>query len=181
VEDSIVLAGEGCRLRPYRLTDAEALQAVADDPEVARWMTAMFPYPYTHADAEAWIALAAADAPPKHFVIEAGGAFAGAVGIVPQAGEHAGCAVFGYWLGRRFWGRGLATDAARTVAAYALSEARGLRRLEATVFAPNAASARLLEKSGFQLEGRRHAAYVQRDGSVCDGLLYGRLATDPAP
>jgi [ribosomal protein S5]-alanine N-acetyltransferase len=145
-------------------------------------MTAAFPHPYTQADAEAWVALASADDPPKHFVIEdADGAFAGAVGIMPQGGEHAGCAIFGYWLGRCFWGRGLATDAARTLAAYALSGARGLRRLEATVFAPNSASARVLEKAGFHLEGRRRAVYVQRDGSVCDGLLYGRLATDPVP
>jgi ribosomal-protein-alanine N-acetyltransferase len=49
-----------------------------------------------------------------------------------------------------------------------------LRRLEAAVFAPNAASARVLEKCGFTLEGRSREMYLDRDGTVCDGLLFGR-------
>jgi [ribosomal protein S5]-alanine N-acetyltransferase len=143
-------------------------------------MTAEFPYPYTREDAVAWIAGVVHDAPPKHYAIEVGGALAGAVGLFPQDGEHRGCAIFGYWLGRAFWGRGIATEAARLLAAHALRE-RGLRRLEASVFAPNAASARVLEKAGFTLEARMRASYVERDGTVCDGLLYARLASDPDP
>jgi ribosomal-protein-alanine N-acetyltransferase len=143
-------------------------------------MTAGFPYPYTRADATTWVALASAQSPPEHFAIEADGAFAGAIGIQAQHGEHEGTAIFGYWLGRPFWGRGLATDAARTLAPYAFRE-RGLRRLQATVFAPNATSARVLEKAGFRCEGRVREAYVLRDGGVCDGLIYARLAEDPEP
>ena len=153
---------------------------IADDPAVTRWMTASFPYPYTREDGENWVALAMAHDPPQHFVIEVDGAFAGAIGIIPQDGEHAGSAIFGYWIGRRFWGHGIATDAARTLARHALRE-RGLRRLEASVFAPNAASARVLEKAGFTLEGRMRESYVERDGTVCDALLYARLYADPDP
>lgn len=140
----------------------------------------MFPYPYTRADAEAWVARATQQDPPTNYVIEVDGAFAGAAGAHPQSGEHAGCAIFGYWLGRAFWGRGVATDAARTLARFALRE-QGLRRLEATVFAPNTGSARVLEKAGFTLEGHMRETYALRDGSVCDGLLYARLASDPEP
>jgi RimJ/RimL family protein N-acetyltransferase len=143
-------------------------------------MTAQFPYPYTRADAEAWVASVVQDSPPKSYAIEAGGSFAGSVGAYPQRGEHRGCAIFGYWLGRAFWGRGIATDAARTLARYALGDG-GLRRLEATVFAPNAVSARVLEKAGFTFEARLRESYVERDGTVCDGLLYSRLASDPEP
>ncbi|HEX3463328.1 MAG TPA: GNAT family protein [Candidatus Elarobacter sp.] len=169
-------------LRPYRSTDddARALVALANDPLVTRWMTAGFPYPYTLDDARAWLTIATADDPPNHYVIEAGGAFAGAIGIIPLAGEHRGVALFGYWLGRRFWAGGLATDAARTLARYALRE-RGIRRLEASVFAPNAASARVLEKAGFTLEGCKRAGYVDREGNVLDELVYARLASDPEP
>jgi ribosomal-protein-alanine N-acetyltransferase len=175
-----VLQGALCRLRPYRANDLDALVETADDPLVTRWMTAGFPHPYRRADGETWLALAMADDPPLHFVIEADDAFAGAIGILPQRGEHAGCAIFGYWLGSRFWGRGLATDAARTMAHHALRD-RGLRRLEASVFAPNAASARVLEKAGFTLEGRMRQSYIDREGTISDALLYSRLATDPDP
>jgi ribosomal-protein-alanine N-acetyltransferase len=175
-----VLQGAICRLRPYRADDLDALVEAADDPAVTRWMTAGFPHPYTRVDGERWLAIALLDDPPNHFAIEAGGAFAGAIGILPRSGEHHGSAIFGYWLGRRHWGRGIATDAARTLARHAFGS-RGLRRLEASVFVPNVASVRVLEKAGFSLEGRMRASYVERDGTVRDALLYARLATDPDP
>jgi RimJ/RimL family protein N-acetyltransferase len=178
--NELVLAGAICRLRPYRLTDVDALRAAADDPLVARWMNAGFPYPYTHADAESWIVIATSDAEPRHFAIEVDGTLAGGAGFQPLGGEHRGVAMFGYWLGRRLWGRGVASEAARMLAHHALHTA-GMRRLEATVFAPNRASARVLEKAGFDLEARHRERCVQCDGSVCDALLYARLARDAEP
>ena len=175
-----MLQGAICTLRRYRGDDLDALVEIANDPNVTRWMTAGFPYPYTPRDGERWLDIATLDDPPNNLVIEAGGAFAGAIGILPRSGEHHGSAIFGYWLGRRFWGRGIATDAARTMARYAF-QSRGLRRLEASVFVPNAASARVLEKAGFTLEGRLRESYVNRDGTVCDALVYARLASDPDP
>jgi len=78
-------------------------------------------------------------------------------------------------LGRDYWGRGIATDAALTLSDAAL-RGRQLRRLEARVFAPNIASARVLEKSGFTLEGRLRAYYLDRENKVCDALSYVRFA-----
>lgn len=178
--NDVVLAGAVCRLRPYRPSDVDGLRAAADDPRVARWMTATFPSPYTRTDAREWVARVVAEPAPQHFVIEYGGAFAGAIGYYAQSGERRGVATFGYWLGTAYWGHGIATDAARTLARHALG-AGGFRRLEAAVFAPNVASARVLEKCGFTLEARLRDSYVQRDGSICDGLLYARLSWDPEP
>jgi RimJ/RimL family protein N-acetyltransferase len=59
---------------------------------------------------------------------------------------HEGKRVVGYWLGREWWGRGLATEA---VAAFL--EIVGERPLRATVAHGNAASVRVLEKNGFRL------------------------------
>ena len=55
-----------------------------------------------------------------------------------------------------------------------------LRRLEAAVFSSNPASARVLEKAGFTLEGRLRAAVV-KDGVILDALVYALLATNPKP
>lgn len=169
------LQGRFCRLRPYRPGDEAALCAVADDFMVARWMARAFPNPYTLRDAEEWIAIASVDTCSRYFAIEVDGVLAGGLGVEPFEGERAGTAIFGYWLGRAYWGRGIATDAARMLADDALAN-RGLRRLEASVFEPNAASARVLEKCGFQLEGRLCSYYVDREGNVWDALLYARLA-----
>jgi RimJ/RimL family protein N-acetyltransferase len=168
-----ILEGRLCRLRPYRTSDAAALCAVADDYLVARWMTRAFPHPYTQADAEQWLAIAT-KAVGRYFAIEVAGVVAGGVGIEPFTGERQGGAAFGYWLGRAYWGRGVGTDAARTLSDHAL--ASGMRRLEAAVFEDNVASARVLEKCGFEREGRLRGLYVDREGQVCDGLLFARLA-----
>jgi ribosomal-protein-alanine N-acetyltransferase len=56
-----------------------------------------------------------------------------------------------------YWGRGLATEAARAVVAHAL-EAVGLRRVLVSADRPNAASARVIEKLGARpLGGVSHA------------------------
>jgi RimJ/RimL family protein N-acetyltransferase len=170
-----VLAGTRCTLRAYRLDDAEPLARIAGEFRVARWMTARFPHPYSLDDARAWARKAAAEMPVDNFAIDVDGALAGGAGIAPHDGEHQGVAEFGYWLGSVYWGRGIATEAAGLLAAYAFG-VRGQRRLEAHVFASNTASARVLEKCGFTCEARMRAAYVERDGSIVDGFLYARLA-----
>lgn len=71
-------------------------------------------------------------------------------------------------LGEAHWGRGIATAAVRAVTAHAFRE-HGLRRLFAVPFAWNGASARVLEKAGYTLEGRmRQSAF--KDGEVVDQL-----------
>jgi [ribosomal protein S5]-alanine N-acetyltransferase len=169
------LEGELCRLRPYRRGDEAAICAVANDFMVARWMTQRFPHPYARRDADDWVEQAVNDSRTRHFAIEVDGRLAGGVGFEPLEGERGGTATFGYWLGREFWGRGIATDAARTLSAHVFADT-GIRRLEASVFAPNVASAKVLEKCGFVLEATLRSFFLERDGAVCDALLYVKLA-----
>jgi len=168
-----MMDGELCRLRPYRSGDASALCSVANDFEVARWMVRRFPHPYKLRDAEEWIAIAMAAPRGQILAIEVDGAIAGGIAIEPHEDERAGTALFGYCLGRAYWGRGIATEAARMLSDFAL-QSGDLHRLEVTVFAPNAASAKVLAKCGFTLEGRSREMYLDRSGAVCDGLLFGR-------
>lgn len=171
-----MMQGRLCLVRPYRPADAKAICAIADDFMVARWMTRAFPHPYTQRDADDWIALATSDTAQRYCAIEVDGSLAGGVGIEPYNGERDGTAAFGYWLGRVYWGRGIATEAARMLADRALASGR-LRRLEACVFAENVASARVLEKCGFTRDGRLREFYLDRSGKICDAVLFARLAS----
>lgn len=172
--------GARCTLRPWCDDDAEALAALADDPDVARYLTVRFPHPYTLADARRWLAESAHAPDQRNFAIEAGGAPCGGIGLLLERDDLRGSAYLGYWLGRRFWGRGIASDAIRTIAAWAFAEL-GLRRIYASVLAPNAASGRALVRAGFTFEARLRASLKDRHDVVHDELIYGRLARDPGP
>jgi RimJ/RimL family protein N-acetyltransferase len=73
--------------------------------------------------------------------IVAGGELAGNLGCFPDAGKRA----VGYWIGKEFWGRGIATAALRS-----FLDGYAERPLHAWVLKTNAASRRVLEKCGFE-------------------------------
>lgn len=175
-----MLAGKLCTLRPYSPEDVSVLPLLLGEWEVARWLTADIPHPYTASDAEVWVARAAAQNPTNTFAIEVEGKFAGTIAIFPRNGEFQGVAEFGYWLGHPYWGRGIASEAVRLLAAHALHE-RGFRRLEAYVFAPNIISMHILEKCGFTREAVLREVFVDREKNVHDGILYVRLRSEEKP
>ena len=80
------------------------------------------------------------------------------------------CAEIGYWLARPFWGQGIMTEVVRALCGFAFAEWK-LVRITAHVFDFNAASARVLEKNGFSLEGllRKHH---RKAGRFLDSRLY---------
>ena len=159
-----------CTLRPWRVGDEASLVRYADNRNVWRNLKDRFPYPYTAADADAWIRLAGSETPATSFAIVVDGAAVGGVGIELGNDVFRRSAEIGYWLGEPFWGRGIATEALRAMTAYAF-EHFDICRLEAGVFDWNPASARVLEKSGYTLEGRARLGVV-KDGRICDRLLY---------
>jgi RimJ/RimL family protein N-acetyltransferase len=169
-----MIAHEGIRLRPWRAGDEETLVELADDRGIWENMRDIFPHPYVRADAERWIAVHLGwEGPPRHFAIEEEGRLAGGVGFDPLPDVHRVGAEIGYWIGRPFWGRGIATRALTACARYAF-ERFPFERLQATVFSWNPASARVLEKCGFKLEGVLRRSVVKGD-RVGDSLVYARL------
>ncbi len=82
----------------------------------------------------------------------------------------------GYWLAKAYWGRGIMTDAVRAYVNYAFAEL-DLSRLTAHTFESNLASARVLEKNGFKLEGRLRK-HLCKDGKLLDARFYGLLKED---
>jgi [ribosomal protein S5]-alanine N-acetyltransferase len=87
----------------------------------------------------------------------------------------ASMASLGYWMGAPFAGRGIMSGAVRRICGLAFADL-GLRRLEAACLPENAASVRLLEKTGFQREGLARE-YLSINGAWRDHLLYAKLAS----
>jgi RimJ/RimL family protein N-acetyltransferase len=99
----------------------------------------------------------------------------GAVGLRVDR-DHAR-AELGYWIGKPYWGRGYATEAARAALRWGF-DSLGLERIYAYHFARNAASGRVLRKIGMTPEGiaRRH---VRKWGEYHDSPLYSILRGEP--
>ena len=166
-----------CLLRPLVPRDAASIAAHANDRDVWLNLRDRFPHPYGVHDAEAYIAGVAAGPRRTSFGIVVDGEAAGTIGLVPGDDIARRTAELGYWLGRRFWGRGVTTDAVRAITRYALVQL-GMHRVFAVPFVHNRASCRVLEKAGYVLEGRMRRSAVKA-GEVLDQWLYA--ACDDAP
>lgn len=161
-------------LRAPRPSDIPRIAQLANDRELAG-NTLHMPYPYSEADAEAFVLGAAAQ--DTTLVRRFAQADRKTDELIGMIGLHLtpahGHAELGYWVGRPFWGQGLCTEAVAAVVRYGF-DIVGLRRIFAQHFANNPASGRVLQKVGFVREGELRAHYV-RFGEVKDVVLYGLL------
>jgi RimJ/RimL family protein N-acetyltransferase len=171
------LRGQFVVLRPWRESDAQAVHAACQDEEILRWIP-QIPRPYTLDDAHAYVDGAATN-PLEFAVMERDGALVGSVGMSApdRAISHAG-----YWVAREARGRGLATDALRTLCHHGFLD-HGLDRIDLVTDVDNRASQRVAEKAGFQREGvlRSYLTYADgRGDAILFSLLPGELQLDGA-
>lgn len=129
-----------------------------------------FPYPYTDRDARNWLECVVGHQPETNFAISVAGEAVGGIGFILQPDVARRSAEIGYWLGEKFWGRGIVTEAVIAVTDHAFAN-HDLCRVYAHVFEWNRASARVLEKAGYQFEGRMRKS-VTKDGQTIDQLMY---------
>jgi RimJ/RimL family protein N-acetyltransferase len=173
VMTELMLEFSGGVIRSWRAGDAVSLSRHADNRKIWLNVRDRFPHPYTLANAEWWVAQAAAAEPATQFAIVVDGEAVGGIGVFLQTDVERYSAEIGYWLGESFWGRGLATAAVRRFTEYAF-DAYELCRIYANVFEWNQGSCRVLEKAGYVLEGRLRSSAV-KDGFVLDGFLYAMV------
>jgi RimJ/RimL family protein N-acetyltransferase len=134
-------------LRPGFPEDAPALAgAIADAAIVKNLATA--PWPYAMRDAEAFLATPRDPILPSLLIFERGSGAPQLVGSCGLGRRRSGSVELGYWIARPFWGRGYATEACSALVE--IARTLGLTRLEGSHFLDNPASARVLEKLGFE-------------------------------
>lgn len=160
-------------LRSYRRDDKQRLVTLANNEKVARNLRDGFPHPYTDETADQWLNTAIDHLSDSVFVIAENDLLIGGIGYHPQDDVYRYSAEIGYWLGERYWGQDIVTRCVGKLADWIYTNTE-LLRLYAGVFSNNPASARVLEKNGFRLEGRLRQAVVKR-GVVLDELRYALL------
>lgn len=134
-------------LRPGFPEDAPALAAAIADRAIARNL-ANVPWPYSMRDAEAYLASPRDPTLPSLLIFERTKGAPQLVGACGLGRRVSGSVEMGYWIARPFWGRGYATEACRAL--IDIARTLGLANLEGSHFLDNPASARVLEKLGFE-------------------------------
>lgn len=146
--------------RPAGMQDATTMVKHLSNPLISK-TTLHIPHPYTHADAETWIARNAkeiAAGTAYTFVIIPKGKknMIGAIGLHLTA-EHSR-AEAGYWVAVPHWNKGIATEALGGILKYGFEVLR-LNKIFATHIPENAASGSVMVKSGMTKEGTLRSHY----------------------
>lgn len=168
------------RVRPQEVGDADALWVVQSDPAVVRWSWRPLGSVAAHLDrvratGSSWLLGQSA---AWSVLDEATGAVVGDVGLRVMDAVT-GRANLGYATHPAWRRRGVATRAARLVAAWAWG-LPGLGRVEASAHPDNTASLAVLERAGFVREGLLRGFLPSLDGGRQDVVPFSWQPDDEA-
>jgi RimJ/RimL family protein N-acetyltransferase len=163
------------RLRPFTDADADALFTLHSNAHVLRyWDSPPWTEPARAARFVEKCRRLSEEGSGARVAVDraADGTFIGWCGLTQWNPDHRSASL-GYCLDDTAWGHGYATEAARALLQWGF-DTLDLNRVQAEADTRNAASARVLEKLGFVLEGTLREDCVV-DGDVSDSWVYGLL------
>lgn len=172
-EDPVaVIETERLILRRMTFGDINALAALCADPEVMRFWDGPMPREQVWGEIEDYLQEVERDGHSFFAVIhKADNVLIGQCGLRNREVDGKPETELGYMIARRYWGKGLATEAARATREYAF-ERLGLSRVVSVVDTRNIASQRVAKKNGLHVEKRISA----------DGNEYSLFACEtPSP
>jgi RimJ/RimL family protein N-acetyltransferase len=160
-------------LRPGWIEDAPELVRAIGDEMIAR-NTARIPWPYTLADADAYLGRQQDPHAPNCLVFARTSGKPRLVGAVALSRDEDGHEL-GYWLARPYWGLGYATEAGGALLRAARESLR-IERIHSGHFIDNPASGRVLRKLGFRPTGEVIRRRSMARGCEVDCLRYAGAA-----
>jgi RimJ/RimL family protein N-acetyltransferase len=173
------LIGERIILRPLKISDAKDIFSNIQDRKIAE-NTLRIPWPYRLKDAINFIKNSQKSLKKrKGFIfgieLKEKKEVIGVISLENVDFEHRHAEV-GYWLGKKYRGKGIMTEAGKLVLNFAFEKLK-LHRVYGGVFSDNIASQKVLKKLGFKKEGvRRH--WRLKFGRWKDDVLYSILENE---
>jgi len=150
-------------LREWQLSDAASLAENANNINVWNNVRDYFPHPYSEKDGKEFIkSVLEKPKPTTDRAIVVDGRAVGGIGFVLQKDVERISAEIGYWLGEKYWKRGIMTEAVRQMTAYAFTHL-SLHKIYAPIFDFNIASQKVLQKAGFTREAILKQAAIKNE------------------
>lgn len=177
MKKEIILKGKEFLIRPYKKGDYIFIAKNANNKNVAKNMTNIFPSPYKISDAKKWVNFNIKEDKKNkfttNFVIDIDGMAIGSIGGHTVTGKPF-ILSFGYWIGEKYWNKKIVSEATKIYINYIKKNFKKIKRIEAWVFPWNKASQRVLEKNGFLLEGVMRKYYM-KDKKLLDVYFYSLI------
>lgn len=111
----------------------------------------------------------------ESFVIEINGKFAGMISVDKISyspwNKHVG--TINYWMRKEYRGQGIMSKAIKLITKYAFRKYKFVR-IQAYCKSINSASARVLQKAGYNLEGKLRKN-IYKDGKYYDSLVFAKV------
>ena len=175
--EPVTLDAPHVRLEPLTAAHAEALWAVAQDPDLWRWTVSAV---RSRGDLDRYVATAleaqaAGTALP--FVVRAGGEVAGSTRFANAAPEHGRVEIGSTWYGKRWQRTAVNTESKLLLLRHAF-ETLGARRVEFKTDARNAASRAAIARLDAVEEGTLRQHTVRQAGDVRDTVYFSILADE---
>ena len=139
------------RLRELVLEDKFAISNMLNNKNIWNNLRDYIPYPYSINDAKEFITYTKTKIPTENFGIEYNGKLCGVISVQPQHDVYRLNGEIGYWIGEKYWGKGIATKAIELITDYAFKVLK-LKIIYAGIFGFNKASMAVLEKNGYAKE-----------------------------
>lgn len=160
-------------LRDFSTDDISSLTENANNLNVVRNLRDTFPFPYTEKDAKGFIEEFIPNTSGKIFAIDVEGKAVGAIGVLLFKDEYRMTAELGYWLGEKYWNKGIITKAVEKITDFAFKNFE-IHKIYAKVYNYNEASCKVLLKNGYELEARL-VENVIKNGVFADELIYAKF------
>jgi RimJ/RimL family protein N-acetyltransferase len=179
LDKKVTLTTNRLLLRPFSLHDVDDVYEYTNDPEWARYQVNIPPIPFPRETVAELVTMFAN--PPdsqgilQMFAIECEGKVIGEI-CLNQHDEDLRSDRFEitYALSRKYWGKGLMTEAAREVMNWTFKTHQNLHRMYAWCDPRNTGSWRVLEKLGMKQEGQLRD-HIKWDDEFRDQLFFGLL------
>jgi RimJ/RimL family protein N-acetyltransferase len=160
-------------LREYTLDFVTEYTQIRNNKEVLKYAYDKVPVPFTVKDAQKWIKQQIDVYPAERLLIFWKNNLVGEIGITLKDDIFRMNAEIGYFIGKPYWGNGIATRAIALMSEYVFQNFDVLR-INAGVMKPNIASMRALEKNSFQLEVIRKQEVI-KNNEIIDNYHWVKL------